>query len=138
SPSFTLIGQKSFTTFSRSPFARMNSTHMLPPRLCCLPASCQTRSIWRDSRTAQEVMTESPTELPPVPTHVAETVDAIAKLHARSERDVPRQQRSVEAFTAHLGQPMAVWAIAAAAVCWMGLNVTLPLAGFRPPDPPPF
>jgi uncharacterized membrane protein len=83
-------------------------------------------------------MTESASDSPPVPTHVAETVDAIAKLHARSEREIPRQQRSVEAFTAHLGQPIAVWAIAAAAVCWIGFNVALLVAGLRPPDPPPF
>jgi uncharacterized membrane protein len=83
-------------------------------------------------------MTEAANGSPLVPTHVAETVDAIAKLHARSERDVPRQQRSVEAFTAHLGQPMAVWAIAAVAMCWIGLNLALSLAGFRPLDPPPF
>jgi uncharacterized membrane protein len=82
----------------------------------------------------------APTSLepPPVPQHVADTVATIARLHARSERDVPRQQRSVEAFTDHLGRPLAVWAIAAIGVAWMALNIALPLAGLHSPDPPPF
>jgi uncharacterized membrane protein len=78
------------------------------------------------------------TEPPPVPLHVAETVETIAKLHARSEREIPRQQRSVETLTGHLGQPAAVWAIATAAILWIGLNTMLPSAGIRPLDPPPF
>src|ERR1700685_2674534 len=77
-------------------------------------------------------------EPPPVPQHVADTVATIAKLHARSERDVPRHQRSVEAFTAHLGRPIAVGAIVTLGVLWMALNVALTLAGLRSPDPPPF
>jgi uncharacterized membrane protein len=73
-----------------------------------------------------------------VPTHVADTVEAIARLHARAEREVSRQQRSVEAFTARLGHPTAVWGIVAAAVLWIAVNIALPYAGLRPPDPPPF
>jgi uncharacterized membrane protein len=77
-------------------------------------------------------------EPPIVPSHVAETVEAIARLHARSEREVPRQQRHVEAFTAGLGQPTAVWGIAAAVALWILMNIGLPFAGLRSPDPPPF
>ncbi len=83
-------------------------------------------------------MAQISTEPPPVPQHVADTVATIAKLHARSERDVPRQQRSVEAFTDHLGRPIAVWGIAAAGVLWMAINLALQYAGLRAPDPPPF
>jgi uncharacterized membrane protein len=83
-------------------------------------------------------MAQSSTEPPQVPQHVADTVATIAKLHARSERDVPRQQRSVEAFTDRLGRPVAVWGIAAAGVLWIGMNLALPSAGIRPPDPAPF
>jgi hypothetical protein len=52
-------------------------------------------------------MKTASSEPPVVPSHVAETVEAIARLHARSEREVPRQQRHVETFTAHLGQRRA-------------------------------
>jgi len=81
----------------------------------------------------------APSEPPAaVPPHVAETVETIAKLHARSEREVPRQQRHVEAFTAHLGHPTAVWTIAAAVGFWLLANLALPSVGLRSPDPPPF
>jgi uncharacterized membrane protein len=83
-------------------------------------------------------MTPTSSEPQPVPQHVADTVATIAKLHARSERDVPRQQRSVEALTARLGQPIAVWGVAAAGVLWIAVNIALSLAGLRPLDPPPF
>lgn len=78
------------------------------------------------------------TPMPPVPPHVAETVEAIAKLHARSEREISRQQRSVETFTVYLGQPATVWAIAGAATLWVALNIVLASRGLKPPDPPPF
>ena len=74
----------------------------------------------------------------PVPQHVADTVATIAKLHARSEREVPRQQRSVEAFTAYLGRPPAVWAVATIGVLWILGNIAMPFVGLRPFDPPPF
>jgi uncharacterized membrane protein len=77
-------------------------------------------------------------EPPPVPQHVAETVATIAKLHARSEREVPRQQRSIEAFTAYLGRPAAVWAVAATGVLWIAGNIVMPCVGLRALDPPPF
>jgi uncharacterized membrane protein len=70
--------------------------------------------------------------------HIADTVEAIAKLHARAEREVSHQQRSVEAFTAHLGKPTAVGVIAATVMFWIAANIALPYVGLRPPDPPPF
>jgi uncharacterized membrane protein len=75
---------------------------------------------------------------PPVPPHVAETVEALAKLHARSERETSRPQRSVEALAAQLGRPAAVWAIATVAACWIVANVALVSLGGHAPDPPPF
>lgn len=73
-----------------------------------------------------------------VPLHVAETVEAIAELHARTEREVSRQQRSVEAITARLGQPVAVWLIALIGFLWTVANVALQRAGLTAFDPPPF
>jgi uncharacterized membrane protein len=73
-----------------------------------------------------------------VPPHVAEAVDAVAKLQARSERDVSRPQRSIEAFTAFLGRPVTAWGVAIAVVCWIATNVALRSFGLRALDPPPF
>jgi uncharacterized membrane protein len=77
-------------------------------------------------------------ETPPVPPHVAETVEAVAKLHARREREVPGPQRSVEAFTAHLGRPGSVWAMAIVAGGWIAANLALPVLGMKPLEAPPF
>jgi uncharacterized membrane protein len=73
-----------------------------------------------------------------VPPHVAETLDAIAELHKRSERQVPRYQRSIEASAAILGRSWTVFLIAGGVAAWTLLNVLLPQAGVTPPDPPPF
>jgi uncharacterized membrane protein len=80
----------------------------------------------------------TPPEAPDVPPHVAETVEAIAELHARAEREVSRQQRSVEAITARLGQPAAVWLIAVLILLWAVANTALPRVGLPAFDPPPF
>jgi uncharacterized membrane protein len=69
-----------------------------------------------------------------VPAHVAETVEAIADLHKRAEREVPRHQRSIEASTALLGRSGTVFAMMGAIVVWVLVNATLQ----TPPDPPPF
>lgn len=82
--------------------------------------------------------TSTPTHGAEVPPHVAETVEAIAKLHTRTEKEVSRQQRSLEAFTARIGRPATVWAIASIVVLWAMANVVLPRVGLRAIDPPPF
>jgi uncharacterized membrane protein len=78
--------------------------------------------------------TQEHPEAPPVPAHVVETLEAIAGLHKRAERQVPRHQRSIEASTALLGRSLTVFVIAGAIVVWMLFNAVWP----APPDPPPF
>ncbi len=73
-------------------------------------------------------------EAPSVPAHVVETLEAIASLHKRAERQVPRHQRSIEASAALLGRSLTVFVIAGAIVVWMLFNAVWP----TPPDPPPF
>jgi uncharacterized membrane protein len=73
-----------------------------------------------------------------VPAHVVETLDAIAELHKRSEREVPRHQRSIEAWAAILGRSWTVFVIVGVVVMWLALNTLLPRVGLSPPDPPPF
>jgi uncharacterized membrane protein len=69
---------------------------------------------------------------------VSQTVETIAKLHARSEETVTRHQRSVETLTLHFGKPQTLYFIAVAVVLWIALNLTLAVVGISPPDPPPF
>jgi uncharacterized membrane protein len=87
-------------------------------------------------------MTSSSTDAPEdrlaVPPHVEEAVHAIADLHKRSEREVPRHQRSIEALTATLGQSSTVFVIAGAVALWIALNALLARLGLEAPDPPPF
>lgn len=77
-------------------------------------------------------MTHAPDEN--VPAHVAETLETVADLHKRSEREVPRHQRSIEASTALLGRSATVFVMMGAVVVWVLVNATLR----APPDPPPF
>ena len=60
----------------------------------------------------------SPTSPGPsdVPAHVAETLEAIAELHKRAEREVPRHQRSIEAWAGILGSSLSVFVVAGAIV----------------------
>jgi uncharacterized membrane protein len=79
-----------------------------------------------------------PTDRPGVPDHVSQTVDTIAQLHARSEEDVTRHQRSIEMIAANLGKPRALYMIGAAALMWVVMNVAMCASGRSPFDPPPF
>jgi uncharacterized membrane protein len=56
--------------------------------------------------------------------------EAIATLERDSNID--------EAFTAHLGRPGSVWAIATVAGSWIAANLALPVLGMKPLEPPPF
>jgi uncharacterized membrane protein len=80
----------------------------------------------------------TPPDASAVPQHVAETLDAIAELHKRSEREVPRYQRSIEAWAAILGRSWTVFVLVGGVVSWIVANLLLPHVGLRPPDPPPF
>jgi uncharacterized membrane protein len=77
-------------------------------------------------------------EVPPVPEHVAETVETLAELHQRAERDVPRHQRSIDALTDLLGRSTSVFLIVGGVIGWVMLNTFLPRLGATPLDPPPF
>jgi uncharacterized membrane protein len=73
-----------------------------------------------------------------VPPHVAETVEALAKLHARAEYNLPRPQRFIEAVASILGRPLAVGAVSVFVVLWVALNGGARCFGLRALDPPPF
>jgi uncharacterized membrane protein len=73
-----------------------------------------------------------------VPPHVAETVRAIALLHAEHHRKSTIAERVVDRATAWVGRPRFLLALLVGAILWVLLNIALLRSGFSPPDPPPF
>ena len=77
-------------------------------------------------------------ELPILPAHIEETVQAIARLHVEHEARATRLQRFVDRLTARAGSPAFVALLTVAVVSWMALNVGMTVAGRKPLDEPPF
>jgi uncharacterized membrane protein len=75
---------------------------------------------------------------PPVPDHVAETVETIAELHKRTDREIPLHQRSIDALTSLLGRSSSVFLIVGGVIVWIALNTLLQRSGAMTFDPPPF
>jgi len=73
-----------------------------------------------------------------IPPHVAETIQAIALLHAEHHRKSTLAERVVDQATSFVGRPKFLLGIFALALAWMGGNILLRLAGSAPLDPPPF
>ena len=72
------------------------------------------------------------------PDPVAQNIEAIAALHARTEQQVSRHQRAVEAVTAFLGRPLFLYLAQAVVAAWIVVNLFGRRVGIRPFDPPPF
>ena len=73
-----------------------------------------------------------------IPPHVAETVQAIALLHAEHHRKSTLPERIVDRATASVGRPRFLLALLATATAWVLFNLALLHKGFPSPDPPPF
>jgi uncharacterized membrane protein len=73
-----------------------------------------------------------------IPPHVAETVQAIALLHAEHHRKSTLAERVVDRATASVGRPRFLLALVAVAIAWVLFNLGLLHKGVPPPDPPPF
>jgi uncharacterized membrane protein len=80
-------------------------------------------------------MTVSPFELPP---HIAETVHAIALLHAEHHRRATFAERVADQATAFVGRPRFLLALAALVLLWVATNLLIKVRGYIAPDPPPF
>ena len=70
----------------------------------------------------------------PLSQHVAHTVETVASVHTRVQRQATRHQRAIDLFTAALGRPRTLYIIIAIVGGWCAGNA---LAIF-PIDPPPF
>jgi uncharacterized membrane protein len=74
---------------------------------------------------------------PILPAHIEETVQAIARLHARHRQGATGLQRGVEALTRFLSRPLSALALAMAAIGWIVTNALVSAAGYSALDPPP-
>ncbi len=75
-------------------------------------------------------------EQPPDP--VGETIETIARLHARAEQKVDPHQRAVETVTSLLGRPVFLHLVLLLVALWVLLNVFAHRLGLKQIDPPPF
>jgi len=73
-----------------------------------------------------------------VPPHIAETIQAIALLHAEHHRKSTIAERIVDRATNSVGRPAFLLALITVAALWMAVNALIRLDGGSPPDPPPF
>ena len=80
-------------------------------------------------------MSDSQIDVPP---HIAETIQAIALLHAEHHRKSTLAERIVDHATTYVGRPRFLLAFLMAAALWIAANTAIKLAGATPPDPPPF
>ena len=73
-----------------------------------------------------------------LPAHIHQTVRALAELHAEHQRRATPLLRLLNMVTGQLGRPRAIAAFGLFAAVWIGTNLTLPWAGVRAFDAPPF
>ena len=73
-----------------------------------------------------------------VPPHIAETIHAIALLHAEHHRKSTLAERIVDRVTTAVGRPVFLLLLMGAAAFWIAGNEFVSLEGGRAPDAPPF
>ena len=77
-------------------------------------------------------------DLPILPAHIEDTVQAIARLHLEHEARATPLQRFVDRLTARAGRPAFVALLTVVVVFWWPLNFSRGGAGRTPLDEPPF
>lgn len=81
----------------------------------------------------------NPKDLTPIPaTHMSDTIDAIAKLHANHERDATPIQRLIERATEWLAKPRFVAVLTIFVAGWVAVAELQPIFFSTSFDPPPF
>jgi len=73
-----------------------------------------------------------------VPPHIAETIHAIALLHAEHHRKSTLAERIVDRVTTAVGRPIFLLIMMGAMALWMCLNEFISLSGGAAPDAPPY
>jgi len=73
-----------------------------------------------------------------IPPHVAETVHAIALLHAEHHRKSSLAERIVDRITTSVGRPIFLLILMGVMALWMAVNEFLFLSNGSAPDVPPY
>ena len=81
---------------------------------------------------------QTATEPGPLPSHIEDTVAAIAELHLQHKNQTTRPQLWAARFVRIFGRTRALFLMAAGVLAWIAANMILPLAGRAAFDPPPF
>ncbi len=69
-----------------------------------------------------------------VPTHVQESIDTVAELRAKMDREVATHQLGIEWFTKRLGRPTVVYGSLGFVAIWIGVNGSIQANGRTPFD----
>jgi len=75
---------------------------------------------------------------PILPAHIELTIQTITELHRQHQRRATPSQKAVAQLTAAASQPRFVGLLTVVFGLWIGLNGVAKLAGYAPPDPPPY
>jgi uncharacterized membrane protein len=73
-----------------------------------------------------------------LPSHIAETVDAVAQIHSDHHLKRTPMEIFMDDWTARLATPAVLAAIVCGVALWIAVNLLAPLAGYAVIDEPPF
>jgi uncharacterized membrane protein len=73
-----------------------------------------------------------------LPSHIAETVDAVAQIHADHHLKRSAVERFMDNWTARLARPAVLAGVVCGVAFWMAINLLAPLGGYTIIDAPPF
>jgi uncharacterized membrane protein len=73
-----------------------------------------------------------------LPSHIAETVDAIAQIHADHHLKRTAMEKFMDNWTARLARPPVLAGVVGGVALWIAANCLAPLAGYAVMDSPPF
>lgn len=80
----------------------------------------------------------APDATPILPAHIADTVQAIARLHAEHERRASGVQRLMSRLTSAVARPSFLFSLMLFIVAWSASNLVLRLLHHAQFDPPPY
>ena len=80
----------------------------------------------------------APSKSPVLPSHIAETVDAVAQIHSDHHLKRTPMEIFMDDWTARLARPAVLAAVVCGVALWITFNLLAPLAGYTIVDAPPF
>ena len=73
-----------------------------------------------------------------LPSHIAETVDAVARIHSDHHLKRTPVEKFLDNWTARLARPAVLAAVVCGVALWIASNLLAPLMGYAVVDTPPF